>query len=330
MAQNNGLPTIADAMEVTGADGRFLAPVRMMMLKHPLIGDLVSKEGNLDNGEEFSSETALITPTYLGFNTGILATAGSNTKLTEKCTRLSARAAVDEDELARNGNSEQWRLDQAMKHLEAIYQEMERGFFYNTTLTNPDRFMGLKPRFDATNIKESKHVIPVTGSPSGSVQNSIWLVVHGLDSCYQIFPRGTKGGVSAIDIGRFLLDDGTGTGASFRAFVTDWVVQFGLVVKDWRQIVRMPNIDTALVSPTGFDLIPAMTKAVNRVENINGGRAVFYMNRFVMETLDLQCQNNSRQAALEKYIEEGVPRTSFRGVPIHVTDALTSTEAIVV
>lgn len=329
MAQNNQLPTILDAMESSGADGRFLQPVRMMMQKHPLIGDLVSKEGNREYGEEFSSETAIPSPVYLGFNTGLLATIGSNTKIEERCTRLSARAAVDEDELAINGNSEQWRLDQAMKHLEGIYQEMERAFFYNTTLTNPDRFMGLTPRFNATNSKESKHVIPVTAVPSGSVQNSIWVVVHGLESVYQIFPRGSKGGIDTKDVGRVLLDDGTGTGASFRALVTDWIVQFGLVVKDWRQIVRLCNIDTAQVSPTGFDLIPALTKAFHRIENLNGGRAVIYMNRFMMETLDLQCQNNSRQAALEKYIEEGVLRTSFRGVPIHVTDALTSTEAIV-
>lgn len=335
MAQNNQLPTLLDVLKETGADGMLLDAVPLMEQRHPLMRDLAVIEGNLDMGHTFVNETSVPAPTYQQFNQGILATIGRGDPVTEKCTMLSNRSAVDSNLMSIQREPNAYRMRQEMRILEGIYQEIERGFFYNTTNTHPNRFMGLTPRYNVTSGNPfANQIIKHTGSPSSSDQTSIWLVVHGDDSVFSIYPRGGKGGIQPHPLPEQLIDDGSGTGATFRALVTEWNWFFGLCVMDGRQVVRICNIDTSAISETDFNIVPAMARALHRVHNLNRGKPVFYMNRFMMEKLDMQCLNNSKAVALMGYVEEGKSRLpdnspSLRGIPIHVTDAITNTEDIV-
>jgi hypothetical protein len=67
----------------------------------------------------------------------------------------------------------------------------------------------------------------------------------------------------------------------------------------------------------------------NRVQDLNTGRAVLYMNRTVKEHWE-------KQLLLSHYIEKNIDQatgnitTSYKGIPIHIDDSLLDTEERVV
>jgi hypothetical protein len=325
----NQYPTIEHVLANHREGGRFEKPVRLLSQKYPFAKMLPMVECNKTDSHEFSFQFSLPDPTYRIYNQGIYSTKGADGKTEERTTMLADRMTADLAELELNGNKEEFLAEELQKHYESLYQEVERGFFYNSTSSNPNRFNGLSTRLAALNSLESKQIVTPGISTANSDQTSAWLAVLSPESIFSIYPRGTPAGLKQIDwpIPQ-QLDDGTG--ATFPGVMVDLQWKLGLCVKDWRQMVRMPNFDTSAILTTDFNIIPTFTKAMHRIENLLGGKAGFFINRFMEETLDLQCQNNSRQASLEKYIEgEGGPRTAFRGIPIYVTDAITNTEAIV-
>ncbi|MDE2469318.1 MAG: hypothetical protein KGL35_11390, partial [Bradyrhizobium sp.] len=123
----------------------------------------------------------------------------------------------------------------------------------------------------------------------------------------------------------------------------------GLVVKDWRYVCRVANIDVTslgLAGATPPDLfaimsksvvrLPTMTKRVSGItetdapdEPAPGIAPAFYCNRTVREYLDIQAIRDKNVLLTPKEYA-GEPVVEFRGVPIRVVDALTITEARVV
>jgi hypothetical protein len=125
-------------------------------------------------------------------------------------------------------------------------------------------------------------------------------------------------------------------GGRFQAYRTHFQWKNGLVVKDWRYVVRIANVDTtALVTEvSNADLIKLMVKAIARLPNQNGTKNVFYANRTVYEMLMIQALNKAQNAlsvtdALNQF---GITTQTlkFLGYPIRMVDQLLNTEARVV
>lgn len=322
---------IDDILAMSSAGGGFLKPVRLLQQKYPLLKAMPFVECNKTDSHEYSSDFSLPDPVYRVYNEGIEATDGRSTVDEEKTTMLSDRMAIDEDMLETNGHSMEYLEQKAYQHIEAIYQEIERAIFYNTLAANPNRFNGLAVRYGTLNSEVSKQIIDHdgAGTETGSDQTSIWLMVLDPSSIAMLYPKGTPAGLRRKELPTPTLVTDSGGSKQFRGIVVDWLWKFGLLVQDWRQAVRIANIDSADTLATDYDIVPVMTRATHRVENLKRGQAGFWLNRHTMELLDLQCQNNSKTVALEKYVEEGVLRTSLRGVPIHVTDGISITEDLV-
>lgn len=101
----------------------------------------------------------------------------------------------------------------------------------------------------------------------------------------------------------------------------------GIALRDWRYAVRICNIDVSdlLADTTGASvkIIEAMIRAVHRIPNLKMGRSAFYMNRTILECLDIQAMNKSNvQLKIQEYDGEFI--TSLRGVPFRTVDALLS------
>lgn len=106
-------------------------------------------------------------------------------------------------------------------------------------------------------------------------------------------------------------------------------------MKDYRQIVRACNIDVSKLptggtpSTIGAPLLEIVNTMTNRVQDLNGGRAVFYMNRTLKEYWEKGLLTNHY---IEKSVDQatGQITTSYKGIPIHVDDMLLETEERVV
>jgi hypothetical protein len=126
-----------------------------------------------------------------------------------------------------------------------------------------------------------------------------------------------------------------------QAYATRYQWKSGLVVKDWRYVVRIPNIlvsdlvggVTTQAAASATQLTKLMMRAMYKIPNLDAGRAAFYMNRTVHSGLAVQSLDRSQAAlAVQPALSQfGTARNylSFQGIPIRRVDCLLNTEAVV-
>ena len=146
---------------------------------------------------------------------------------------------------------------------------------------------------------------------------------------FRSFPKGSKAGLVFEDMGELTTYDANQN--RYQAYQTHYQWKNGLVVKDWRYVVRIANINVAS-SGTAItaDLLSLMSRALDRVPNLNAGRACFYMNRTVFSWLRLQALAKANYClSIEPALSQfGTPQqwTRFMGVPLRKVDQILNTE----
>ena len=160
-------------------------------------------------------------------------------------------------------------------------------------------------------------------------------MVWGANTCYGIFPKGSKAGLLHEDLG--VGDAFDSSNNRFRAYMDRWQWKGGIALKDWRYVVRICNIDItnlkADAAGSSVKLIEYLAKSIDRLPSQNAGRAVFYANRTVKSMLRLQALNKSiANLGVEKSINQfgqTIETLTFLGIPVRTVDRLLETEATV-
>jgi hypothetical protein len=163
--------------------------------------------------------------------------------------------------------------------------------------------------------------------------------VWGDQTVYCPFPKGSSAGLIHEDLGEQTVYNSDGT--RLQAYATRYQWKNGLVVKDWRYVVRICNIDISdlmaqtvtQASTAGTAIIKLMSRALYRIPNMGMGRAAFYMNRTVHSGLAIAALDKS-QAVLkvnDGLSQFGTPYSwlTYQGVPCRRVDAIINTEAVV-
>ena len=336
---NNNNLTLADWAKRTDPDGRVPVIAELLSQSNEILEDCVFKEGNLPTGERVVIRTGLPTVYWRALNQGIPNSKSVTAQVDEACGMLEARSEVDKDLAMLNGNTAQFRLSEDTAFLEAMNQTMATTLFYGNPGTDPKQFLGLAPRYSAlTGSNNAQNVITAGGSDATS-NTSVYLVIWGDNTVYCPFPKGSKAGLMHEDLGEQTVYNSDGT--RLQAYATRYQWKNGLVVKDWRYVVRICNIDTddligqvtTQAASAATALIKLMSRALYRIPNMAMGRAAFYMNRTVHSGLAIAALDKS-QAVLkvnEGLSQFGMPYSwlTFQGVPLRRTDVIVNTEAVV-
>ena len=323
--------TLADWAKRLDPDGKTPMIVEMLSQTNDLLQDMVFKEGNLPIGERTTIRTGLPTVYWRLLNQGVSPSKSTTAQVDESCGMLEAYSEVDKDLAELNGAAASFRLNEAQAFVESMNQEMASTFFYGNSSLAPEEFNGLSVRYSSTSAANGQNII--TGSGSQSDNSSIWLIGWGAQSCFGVFPKGSKAGLQHEDLGLTTVETTAGVaGARMRAYLDHWQWKLGVCLKDWRYSVRIPNIDISslVAKSSAADLIELMIKALHRVPNLNLVKPVFYMNRTCFQMLDIQRRDDVISGGGLSYdMVDGKRMVSFRGVPIKICDALTQTEAVV-
>jgi len=330
--------TLADWAKRSDPDGRVPIVAELLSQSNEILEDCVFKEGNLPTGERVIIRTGLPQVYFRALNQGIPSSKSTTAQVDEACGILEARSEVDKDLAMLNGNTAQFRLSEDTAFLEAMNQTQAETMFYGNPGTDPKKFLGLAPRYGDLSADNSVNILDAGGS--GSDNASIYLVCWGDQTVYCPFPKGSKAGLTHEDLGEQTVYNSDGT--RLQAFATRYQWKNGLVVKDWRYVVRICNIDVSdLVAGTGTqtasaatNLVKLMTRALYRIPNMSMGRAAFYMNRTVHSGMSVAALDKSQNVLA---IQEGLSQfgtaqsyLSFLGVPLRRVDALINSEARVV
>lgn len=330
---SNTALTLADWAKRTDPDGRVPVVAELLSQTNEILEDAVFQEGNLPTGHRVVIRTGLPTVYWRALNQGIPNSKSTTAQVDESCGILEARSEVDKDLAELNGNTGAFRLSEDQAFLEAMNQTQAQTMFYGNPATDPKQYLGLATRYGTiSGAGNAANIIDAGGT--GSDNTSIYLVVWGENTCFCPFPKGSKAGLMHNDLGEQTVYNGDGT--RMQALATQYQWKNGLVVKDWRYVVRICNIDVSNLvgESSAADLIKLMSRALDRIPNLGFGRPVFYMNRTVYSMLRIQALAKSQNVlAVEKGLNQfgtAASWLSFEGVPLRKVDALLNTEARVV
>jgi hypothetical protein len=330
--------TLADWAKRTDPNGNVPVIAELLSQSNEILEDCVFKEGNLPTGDRVVIRTGLPTVYWRALNQGIPNSKSTTAQVDEACGILEARSEVDKDLAMLNGNTAQFRLSEDVAFLEAMNQTMATTLFYGNPATDPKQFLGIAPRYSALSGSNSAKNVISSGGSTGDL-SSVYLVVWGDNTVYCPFPKGSSAGLMHEDLGEQTVYNSDGS--RLQAYATRYQWKNGLVVKDWRYIVRICNIDIAALKTTqgtqastaATQLVKCMNLALARIPNYGMGRPAFYMNRSVYSGLSIQAMDRSQNilAVQEGLSQFGTPQNwlSFLGVPCRRVDTILNTESTV-
>ncbi len=328
----SGKQTLLDHAAAIGDGGKILRIVEMMDEVNEIMGDMVVIAGNSETGHKTGIRTGLPSVAWRQINKGVVPSKSSRKAITFTPGMIEQIGEVDEELVALADDGPAFRLSENRPQIEAISQELATTVFYGDQAVNPDRFTGLATYFSQlTGVDSSANVIDAGGS--GSDNTSLWLVVWGEDSIHGFFPKNSQAGISHEDKNKERVDDGSGSGASYYAWVDQYKAKLGMAVRDWRQAVRIANIDVSDLatagdsSDTSANLFKHAIQAMNLIWNLNSGRAAWYCNRTVKTAFDIKAFEKSNALVSIETVKDGAPITRLMGLPVRRTDAILNTEA---
>jgi hypothetical protein len=326
-----GALTLIDWAKRLDPDGKIPAIVELLSQSNEVLDDMLFREGNLPTGERTTIRTGLPTVYWRMLNQGIPPSKSTTAQVDENAGMLEAWSEVDKDLAILNGNIGAFRLSEAGAFLEAMNQEMVQTLFYGNSGIAAEEFTGLAPRYSViSGAANADNIVDAGGT--GSDNTSIWLVAWGDQTVTGIFPKGSQAGLIHEDYGEVTVEVTAGiAGNRMRAFQERYQWKNGLVVKDWRYVVRIANIDVSdLATVTPPDLISFMEAADEILPN-NLGRRVFYANRRVTRYLRKFVRtavSNGGGLTFENFA--GKRAMTFDGIPIRRVDQILTTEARVI
>ena len=320
-------PTLADVAKRYDPDGKIDTIVELLSETNEVLDDMTFLEGNLPTGHKTTIRSGLPSSTWRKLNYGVQPSKSTTVQVTDTAGMLEAYAEVDKALADLNGNSASFRLSEDRAFLESMNQTMATTLFYGDTGTDPEKFMGLAPRYDLTTAESGDNII--LGGGSGSDNTSIWLVVWGPNTCHGIYPKGSQAGLKHDDLGEVTLEDAAS--GKYQGYRTHYKWDIGLTLRDWRYVVRIPNIDISDLTAdasAGAELVDLMVQAIEKVPNLGLGRAVFYGNRTISSYLRRQITNtNNVRISMDEVAGKRV--LAFDGIPFRRNDAITNAETLI-
>ena len=344
-----GKVTLLDWAKSLDPDGKVAAVAELLNQTNEILLDMPWLEGNLPTGHKTVIRTDLPTAIWRQLYQGVPPSKAARAQVTEAIGMLETRSEVDVDLAKLNGNLSAFRLSEAVAFVESMNQTMAQTLVYGDSSLNPERFTGLTPRYNAISGAANAQNVVSAGGSTGN-QTSMWLVGWGPDTVHGIFPKGSQAGLFHEDLGT--IDAFDSSNNRFRAYADHWQWKCGIAVRDWRYVVRIPNIQVAdLTGSTGSQnaqqLIKTLIRAMQRIPMLGKCRPVFYANRTVKEMLFIQALDKSQNAlgiipAAQQFgsvsaggmgsarsdVAAGATLTFF-GIPIRTVDQILLTESVI-
>tara|TARA_Y100000817_G_scaffold121023_1_gene94801 strand:+ start:6301 stop:7299 length:999 start_codon:yes stop_codon:yes gene_type:complete len=322
--------TLADLYSRQDENKQIASIIEMLAETNPVLDDAVVLECNNGTKHLTTTRTGLPGVTWRRLYEGVTPSKSTTVQVNDTTGMLEAWSEIDAKLVDISNDPAGTRESEATSFLEAMNNEMATGLFYHDTATDPEKFMGLAPRFDSTSADNGQQI--VLGDGSGSDNTSIWMVVWGERTCHLLYPQGTTAGFARDDKGKQTKESSNSVYDVYREKFT-WDV--GLSVRDWRYVSRVANIDVSNLTvnaASGTNLIEKMIKAYYKLHQrkVTGGKAVVYCNTTIKEYLHHQAMRGATgtvQLRLDQ--ASGDEFMTFLGIPVRECDAILNTEAAI-
>ncbi|HLX18454.1 MAG TPA: hypothetical protein VKS24_24975 [Bradyrhizobium sp.] len=339
-------PTLLDVAQREGPDGKQLFLAEMLSQTNEILDDTPFVEANEKTGHEFGFRDSIPAGAWRSYNMGVGYSKSTAGKSRVGIGTLAAWSQVDRDLAEDSGDPEAFRESEDIAFMEGLSQTWAEALIYGNTAAIPSQFMGLAPFYNTASTGTAKNAANVIDAKGvGSSNTSFWGIGWNEGTFYCVFPRAGKAGLDMFDRGDTVPAYDT-LGNPFAAFTTEFRWRGGLVPQDWRNGVRIANIDTTaagLQGPNAPDLFsllaqmmylfPALGKRNSGIGSTDaprdrsvGVRAVIYVNRTGRHWMDIQATRD-RNVLLSIDDYAGNPTMGYRDVPIRIVDQIVNSES---
>ena len=337
-ALTSSWPTLLDVSRSLDPMGNVAQVAEVLQETNEMLDDIPWYEGNLPTGHQSSIRTSLPTPSFRLLNAGVVPTKTTRGMIVDPCAILEARNHIDVDLAMLNGNTAAFRKSEDAGFIEGFNQTLMDTLIYGDVSTNPEQFNGLDSRYySLSGETTSAQVISAGGGTTNNT--SIWLVGWGPKRVFCTYPKGSQAGLQFEDRGIQDVVTDTTTGAWMRAYISWFQWKAGLVVQDYRYVVRIANINSTQLltasdaTDTSANILKLMTRALGLLPNQSGIRPVFYANRDVQSMLSVKLMDKGNVWLSMNEIKNTPvfrPNTTltFQGVPVRRCDSILNTEGV--
>jgi hypothetical protein len=332
----NTLPTLFDIAKREDSKGKIALIVEMLSQENAMIEDMPFMEGNTATGHEATIRTGLPDVFYRLKNMGTPNSKSTTAQVVENAAELVGRSQVDIKVASRNGNTNAYRLSESKPFVMAMGQQQQETLLYGTAADSA-AYVGFAPRYSDLSAANAENILSAGGASSDNT--SIWLVGWGDESVFGVYPKGSKAGLEHRDLGEDDVEDSDGN--EYRALKDMYTWENGLVIKDWRYVVRIPNIDVSdLVAKTGTQASAAatnitrlMSRSIARLPAIRSVNPIFYVNRTAgSHLMEMAMDKNSSFVGFKEarnQFGDNIHQLVFMNVPVKIVDRLLNTESVV-
>lgn len=321
-------------------NGRAADIAEILNETNEVLQDITFKEGNLPTGDQQTIRTGLPEVYWRQLNRGVPASHSTVASVTETCAEMAARSQLDTGVAELNGLTAAFRSQEEAPFIETMGQKLSSTIWYGDARKTAEGFTGFATRYSTLSegkAKCAKNVIDCGGT--GDKLTSIYIVGWG-DNVYCPYPKGSKMGLQADDLGVQLVDDDLGN--KFQAYVTMYKWKVGLMVRDWRYVVRLANINPDdlfngtgigngdLKSANSSNLLLKIEQGLMKIPSGGRKNLVMYMNGDVHAGLNIVSARTNMnviefQTGTDKYGKQGAWST-FKGIPMRQCDTIVNTE----
>ena len=324
------LQTLHDVKKSLDPDGNPAAVIDMLTERNDILDDMVWKEGNELTGETTTRVVSAPIVYDVAYNEGAKESKSGKEQVTEAFGMMEGNSFVDTKVADMMPNRDAWRAGEDRQFVTALNKRLAHNVMYGNRTLYPKQFTGFDPRLNTpSEDSDNSGYNMIDGGGVGSDNMSIWLIGWSPDTVHMGYPKNSQAGLTIKNRGVVLSSDSNGNPLWVHA--TNFLWNVGLVVRDWRYVVRICNVDRSNLTKDasgGADLIDLMTIAVEVLESTVGVNPVFYMNKAAKTYLNRQATSKIGSTILSyEDIFQRRRVLTLQGVPVRVVEQLTDAEA---
>lgn len=245
-ARVDELLTMAEVYKRLDNNGGTDKIVECLAQTNAILQDIPWKMANMTDGHRTTLRTSLPTTYKRRINEGVKGSKSSTAQIKESMAMIASLSKVDSKlvDLVGNGGGAEGKASavwgEGKAFIEAMGQSASNMLFYGDASTDPADFNGFHTRYNSLKTADtiSNQIIDCGGS--GNNLTSIYIVDWGED-VFGIYPKGSTFGLQVDNLGKGLTTDENGN--EFTAYRTFYQWDLGLVVSNYKKVVRLCNIN---------------------------------------------------------------------------------------
>ncbi len=320
--------TLKDMYSQMEGDGKVTATIiDLFMSSNAILEDAVAVECNDGTSHKTTVRNGLPSPQFRNFYQGVDCQKGDYTNVTDTTSMLDDYSLVDKKLADINGNTAQFRLNEAEAHIQGMNKTVKTNIFYGNKGKDKCAFDGFATRYNKISDKEGELGYQViNGGGTSNNNTSIYFITWGDRDAHLIYPKGSKAGLQRQDKGQVTAQDKDGK--DFEAYRDYFSWDVGLSLRNYRSSGRIANIDVEkLGTDAAANLIDLMVDMYYRIEeHSKNGKTIIYANNTIRTYLHKQAMNK-QNVNLSINEVAGKPVVNFLGLPIKPCSEILNTEA---